>query len=203
MSKLPARMSPRSLPKLCSLLLCLLACVLLAACGSSKKPINDENNTGANGVNSTPITLGTLEYQVTLSRTLNPYDAEDGNYMAGIPMAELNPPAGQEWLGVFLLVTNHSKHSATPSATISLADTQGNTYTPVALPSTNEFAYRPQQIPPSGQLPPQDSVAAAGPTQASLLLFRIPVSSFDNRPLVLSINAGASQKDQGKVTLDV
>lgn len=202
MGKLPARMS-RSLPKLCSPLLCVLACLALAACGSSKTPVLDENNTGANGVNSTPITIGPLEYQVAISRTLNPFDIEDASYLAGIPAADRNPPVGQTWLGVFLNVNNKGKQSATPASAISLADTQGNTYTPVQLPDVNQFAYKPAAIPPGGSIPFQDSVAASGPTQAALLLFKIPITSFDNRPLVLTIADPGDQATKGKVTLDV
>jgi hypothetical protein len=202
MGKLPARMS-RSLPKLCSPLVCALVCLLLAACGSSKTPVRDENNTGANGINSTPITLGSLEYQVAISRTLNPSDVEDASYLAGIPAAQRNPPVGQTWLGVFLNVNNNSKQSATPATVISLADTQGNTYTPVQLPDLNQFAYRPLAIPPGASIPFQDSVASSGPTEAALLLFKIPISSFDNRPLVLTIADPSDQATKGKVTLDV
>jgi hypothetical protein len=202
MGKLPARMTPRSLPKLVTLLLA-LACLLLAACGSSKTPVADENNTGANGVNSTPITLGALEYQVAISRSLNPFDSEDISYLQGIPQKQLNPPPGQTWLAVFLLVKNNSKRSATPATAISLADTQGNTYTPLALPAGNPFGYRPELIPPGGGIPFQDSVAANGPTQASLLLFKIPVTSLDNRPLVLTITDPENLAEKGKVTIDV
>jgi len=195
-------MSPRPL-KLSSLLLCAAACLLLAACGSSKTPVHDENNTGANGVNSTAMTLGPLEYQVAISRSLNPYDSEDISYLAGLPAARLAPPTGHFWLGVFLLVTNPSHHTATPSSQISLSDTQGNIYRPIPLPNGNFFAYRPQPIPPAGQIPPVDSVASFGPTEASLLLFQIPVSAYDNRPLVMTIVDPADPAETGKVTLDL
>jgi hypothetical protein len=202
MGKLPARMS-RSLPKLSLLLLCALACLALGACGKSKTPLTDENNTGANGVNSTPITIGQLEYQVAVSRALNPYDTEDMGYLQGLPGTEQQPPTGQFWLGVFLRVANNGKHSQTPASVISLADTQGHTYTPVQLPALNNFAYRPVAIPSGGQIPFVDSIAADGPTQASLLLFKIPVSSYDNRPLVLTINDPTDLTVKGKVTLDL
>jgi hypothetical protein len=173
--------------KVSTLLIGLAVAGLLAACGSSHKPLLDENNTGAGGVNS----------------ALNPYDAEDQSYLEGVPAAEHQPPPGEIWFAVFLLVENNGSHAATAASSFTLSDTQGHAYHPRALPSVNPFAYRPLSVAPGAQIPAVGSVGADGPTQAALLLFEIPSSAYDNRPLILRIADPLNSAIAGTVTLDV
>jgi hypothetical protein len=189
--------------KVSTLLIGLAVAGLLAACGSSHKPLLDENNTGAGGVNSAYITLNRLQYQVEVSRALNPYDAEDQSYLEGVPAAEHQPPPGEIWFAVFLLVENNGSHAATAASSFTLSDTQGHAYHPRALPSVNPFAYRPLSVAPGAQIPAVGSVGADGPTQAALLLFEIPSSAYDNRPLILRIADPLNSAIAGTVTLDV
>ena len=74
---------------------------------------------------------------------------------------------------------------------------------PVALPTTNLYAYRPLTVPAGGQIPIKDSTAYYSPTQAALLLFRIPVTEFDNRPLTLTLTDPTDPSKTATVTLDV
>lgn len=202
MSKLPARMTVRRRPVL-ACLLTLLAALALSACGSSHTQLNHEDNTGAGGVNSDYISLGGLKYQVQISRTLNPYKVEDAAYLAGIPPRLAQLPPGQEWFGVFMLVLNPG-HLPEPAASdFTLSDTRGNMYKPVALPTTNQYAYRPVTIAAGQQIPIVDSPAYYSPTQAALLLFQIPTSEFDNRPLTLTLTDPTDPTKTATVTLDV
>ena len=42
-------------------------------------------------------------------------------------------------------------------------------------------------MPAKGRLPELDTIAAVGPTQGALLLYKIQIVSLDNRPLELKI----------------
>jgi len=202
MSKLPARMTVRRRPVLASLLV-LLAALALSACGSSHTQLNHEDNTGAGGVNSEYITLGGLKYQVQISRVLNPYSVEDSGYLAGIPPRLAQLPPGQDWFGVFLLVLNPS-HVAQPSVSdFVLSDTQNNKFRPVPLPTTNVYAYHAVTVAPGQQIPEINSTAYYSQTQAALLLFKIPVGEFDNRPLTLTLTDPTDPTQTATVTLDV
>lgn len=206
MSKLPARM-PRRLPsKLLSLPVAAIAVLALSACGSSHTPVTHEDNTGAGGINSAYLSIGPLKYQIEISRQLNPYSVEDKDYLEGIPTATQQLPAGFLWFGVFVLVLNDTKGAqqpASPAQTFTLTDTQGDVYRPVALPAVNPYAYTDAQVQPGAQIPTVDSTAYFGPTQAALVLYKLPVSIYDNRPLTLQIVDPNNPQHVGTVTLDV
>ena len=174
-----------SLRKPFALALALFAAVALAACGNANKVITEGDNTGAGGVNAAYLKLGNLRYQVTLSRALNP--SQDPEYLVGLPPRAAPLAPGQLWFAVFLLVQNTTKQAGIAASRFYLTDTQGNVYRPLQLTAANPYAYRPQLIAPNNQLPPQGTVAAQGPTASTLLLFRLPTSVYDNRPLVLHI----------------
>ena len=59
-----------------------------------------------------------------ISRLLNPYTIEDAGYLAGLPAGEIHPPAGYEWLGVFLLALNPTDHPLPSASSFQLSDTQ-------------------------------------------------------------------------------
>jgi hypothetical protein len=86
---------------------------------------------------------------------------------------------------------------------MTISDTQGNVYTPVELETGNEFAYRAGMIPPQGRIPELDSIAAAGPIQGALLLFKIHTVSLDNRPLKLKIINPENPSQSASAELDV
>jgi len=194
-------MTARRRPALASLV-AVLAMLALSACGASHKPLTHEDNTGAGGVNSDYITLDNLKYQVQVSRQLNPYSTEDGDYLSGIPAGGLYPPAGQLWFGVFLLVLNPTKHPEPAVSSFSLSDTQNDVYKPVALPAGNPYAYRPLTLAGGQQIPQVDSTAYYDDTQASLLLFKINQSAYANRPLTLTLVDPENPAKTGTVTLD-
>jgi hypothetical protein len=71
------------------------------------------------------------------------------------------------------------------------------------VPGPNPFAYHATVIPAHDQLPMKGSAADLGPTNGLVLLFKVPLTSFDNRPLVLHIVDPASATSQATVELDV
>ena len=68
-----------------------------------------------------------------------------------------------------------------------MTDTAGDVFRPTPVTGTNPFAYHSVMVAPYDQLPLVGSLAADGPTSGAALLFKVPLASFDNRPLVLHI----------------
>jgi hypothetical protein len=189
--------------KLPLLALALLASVALAACGDSHSKVTTGTYAGESGKNAPYLDVGPLSYEVQLSRELNPYDAEDAQYLQGLTPEQRKLEAGQEWFGVFIQVYNNGSH-AEPSATdFTITDTQENVYTPISLGAVNPFAYRPETIARNSRLPALDTTAANGPTQGALLLFKIQVVSLDNRPLTLKIVDPTDAAETASAELDV
>ena len=58
-------------------------------------------------------------------------------------------------------------------------------------------------FPGKSQLPLPDSIAAVGPTQGALLLYKIPIVSLDNRPLELKIVDPLNAAQTASAELDV
>jgi len=150
------------------------------------------------------LAAGPVTYQVQISRELNPNDIEDRSYFEGLPAG--TKPAGpdEEWFGVWLQVKNESKQPARTASSFQVVDTQGKTYTPVPLAVTNPFAYQPETLQPAGFEPAANSAAREGPTQGSLLLFKIKTSVYQNRPLKLQIlSPTVPERVQDTVRLDL
>ena len=148
-----------------------------------------------------PVEVGGLDYTVFITRELNPRDVEDRDY---IP--ETDPGTGFSFFGVFIQVCNSDNGpTRTPVNDFKIVDTQGNTYSPTPLPDTAVFAYRPVPLAAKQCSPAPGSAAANGPTGGSLLLFKLPVSAIENRPMDLEIAppaTGESPKRQ-RIELDI
>ena len=191
------------LRKLSLALPALLAVLALSACGDSHTRVTTGTYAGESGANAPYLNVGPLIYEVQLSRELNPYDTEDANYLQGLSEAERHLEAGQEWFGVFIQVYNNSSSPQPAASALTVSDTAGNTYTPLTLVQTNQFAYRGGQVPAKEQLPQPGSVAAAGPTQGALLLYKIKIASLDNRPLTIKIVDPTDPTQTASAELDV
>lgn len=189
-------MRARRLPTaVCALTLALGA----AACGGNTEGphVADANNNGVY------VQAGQITYQLEISRQLNPYSTEDSQYLAGLPRGTVNPGATQEWYGVFLWAKNQTSHVAKTASNFVIVDTQGTRYYPIQLDQhTNPFAWRPTLLAPNQIQPGPDTIASYGPTQGQLLLFKIGVSAYANRPLTLFILGDNGQK-QAAISLDL
>ena len=162
------------------------AALALGACGSSH--ITSDASANNNGVY---ISLNGLDYQLQVSRELNPFSPEDHGYLTGL--AATPPTAQQIWYGVFLRALNASHQSRTTAASFDIRDTQGNVYYPTPLnPATNEYVWTAQTLQPLGTEPAPDTTASFGPTQGGLVLFKLNNSVYANRPLTLDIHSGSS-----------
>lgn len=170
--------------------------LVLGACGSGKHPYDAtaENN-------GYYIKLGTISYQLQVSRELNRFSTEDHQYLAGVTQPAPKPT--QIWYGVFLYAINDSKKTAQAADNFWITDTENNIYKPVPLnPTFNGYAWTGATLPAHGTEPIPNSTAAFGPTQGGLVLFKLPTAVYNNRPLTLHIQA-PGVPNQGTISLDL
>jgi hypothetical protein len=140
-----------------------------------------------------PVEVGELSINVTFSRYLNPNDNEDSAYLVGQPP----PTDGYSFFGVFLEIQNDSEKPQTvPSMTVT--DAEGTSFS--AYPSDSLYALRfGAKVEPEEQLPKLDTTAQQGPIEGALLIFNLPESVNENRPLTLHIEG----PEKAEVTLDL
>jgi hypothetical protein len=179
-----------------TLLLAAVAAIAIGACGEkTERQLHAETE----GVY---VDVGELKYQVQISRLLAPADPEDRGYLVDLPAGE-SLGADDEWFAVFMRVENGSEEPQRVADQYEIVDTQENRYKPIQMGPKNVFAYRPGVLEPHHSLPFEDSPAGQNSIQGALLLFKIPVANFENRPLELRIAAPQTTKDVGTVDLDV
>ena len=167
----------------------------LTACGNKKSRITHAETEGIY------VDLGSLKYQVQISRPLNPNDIEDREYLRGVSDT-LGPQ--DEWFAVFVRVQNESNRFQRPATQYDITDTLNNTFNPVNVDTkANSFAYNPTGIPGKGLLPNPDSLPAQTSINGEMLLFKIPRTNLDNRPLILQIHDPQNFQTVDTVTLDV
>jgi len=168
----------------------------LSACGNKEDRVTEGKTEGAY------IDVGPLKYQVQISRQLNPVSTEDRAYLKGVSAANLQLKPDETFFAVFVRVENESGHAAPTARDFTIEDTQHNVFRPLPVGGVNALAYQPQVLQNDHILPDPDSIAAFGPTQGALLLFKLPNASLDNRPLELIVQAPTAA-ERGTITLDV
>lgn len=157
-----------------SLLAALALAFALGACGSESH--------SKDVVEGQPVTLGELKYNVIFSRFLNPNDNEDSAYLVGQPAT----PPGSAYFGVFLEVQNESDEPQTLADSFTITDADHETFE--ALESESLYALPfGGEVESQEQIPILDSTPQQGPIEGSLILFELPASASENRPLVMSI----------------
>jgi hypothetical protein len=168
----------------------------LTACGSTGQGTKEPAREGLS------LGLAGIDYNVFITRELNPQIPPDSAYYKG-PLAG----KGQALYGVFLQACNNGKRPLPTASHFTVVDNQGNEFHPTALPQDDDFAYQPTRLDPHECEPEAGSVAQLGPTAGSMLLFRLPISNTDNRPLELEIKAPATianpKPDKLTFTLDI
>jgi hypothetical protein len=184
-------------------ILALLAVLALGACGDSHTKVTTGTYAGESGKNAPYLNVGPLVYEVQLSRELNPANIEDAAYLKGLTPAESHLAPGQEWFAVFLQVYNHTSAPLLAAKSLTVTDTQNNSYSPVVPDAINEFVYRGGLVPAKGELPLPESVASSGATGGAVLLYKIQVVSLDNRPLEFKIVDPTDASQTASAELDV
>ena len=182
----------------------LLAVAALAAggCGGGTSSVASETGSEVAATDEgTYLEVGGLKYQVEISRQLNPTDAEDRDYLIGLPSGDTAGP-GDLWFAVFMRVENDGDKPEPATADYTITDTQNHTFRPVQLSNANAFAYRPLTLQPGSLVPVPNSAAAEGPIQGALVLFKLNSDDLQNRPLVLHIGQGGAGQS-ASVELDL
>lgn len=178
-------------------LLAALACVAVAAsgCGNKEAVVTEAKTEGIY------LDVGPLDYQVQLSRVINPAIVPDKDYFIGLPEAETELGSTDTWFAVFIRVQNQTDRAEQSAEDFEIVDTQEKVYRPVAFQAgANPIAYVAKTVQPKEQIPAEDSLAADGPTQGAMLLFRLPFPTLANRPLEFKIKSAQSE---AVVDLDV
>lgn len=192
------------MPRKLLIVLSALAALSLSACSDdSHTRVTTGTYAGESGQNAPYLNVGPLIYEVQLSRELNPYDPEDASYLKGLTPAQRRLGPGEEWFAVFLQVYNEGSAPHPAATELTISDTQENVYRPIVPNRENEFAYRGGLLYPKARIPALNTVAANGPTQGALLLFKIKVVSLDNRPLELKIVDPLDPSQTAQAELDV
>ncbi len=169
----------------------------ISACGAG------EHARSADNLGPGYVEVSQLNYQVQISRQLNPWSNEDSGYLQGFTKSQLALATTDEWFGVSLQVYNWTGSAHTPTGDFFITDTLGGRYLPLSNPTPNPYSYVPSSIPAWGQLPSIDSNAYASWTQGELLIFKIPYASLVNRPFVLHIADPTDASKQSTIELDV
>jgi hypothetical protein len=183
------RLLSRSSAALLALVLTLFS--LAAGCGE-----DEPKTVGAEGEF---IQVGDTDYQVQLTRLLNPQQRPDDTYLRG----QAPPPAAETYLGVFLRIENEGDSPYKPPRDLKVVDTQGNEYLPLDTTQSGFGLDFGEAIPPDGVAPAPGSPAAFGPTSGALLLFRVKdETATDNLPLELQVPV-EGQEEPSTITLDV
>jgi hypothetical protein len=181
----------------------LLAVLALSACGDSHTRVTTGTYAGESGANAPYLNVGPLVYEVQLSRELNPANSEDASYLQGLTPEQRKLEPGQEWFAVFMQVYNNTNQQHPAATSMTITDTQENSYTPIAPGEVNQFAYRAGMVPPKNQIPLPGTVADDDPAEGLVLLYKIQIVSLDNRPLELKILDPENPSESASAELDV
>ena len=159
----------------------------VSACGYSSK--------SKDVVEGQPVDLGQLKYNVVFSRFLNPSDSEDSAYLVGQPQS----PPGIAYFGVFVEVHNEGDTPQALPSSLKISNAERRSF--AAVPSESLYALPlGGEVEPEEQVPVLDSTAQQGSIEGSLVLFLLPASASDARPLVLEI---PGSEGPAKITLDL
>lgn len=180
-----------------------LAAIGLSACGNADMRQTSGTYAGENGAAAPYLNVGNLVYQVQISRSLNPWEAEDSAYLVGLPSDGKELQRGEMWLGVFMQVFNETKAPQQAASEVTISDAEGHVYHPIEPKHGNIFAYRPGIVPAKGEIPAPDTAASYNATGGALLIYKIKLESLENRPLTIHIFDPEDPAEKASAELDV
>ncbi|MEI6792424.1 MAG: hypothetical protein WCK97_04225 [Actinomycetes bacterium] len=184
--------------RLLALALLPVAAAAVVGCGSKQATVSVGES------EAIYVTLGGLQYQVQMSRQLNPADAGDSDLLAGIAPADRALGTQDLWFGVWVRAFNSSDSVHMTANDFKIVDTHGEEFMPVPVDASNKLVFREAPVLANGgQYPYPNSVAANLPTTGAILIFKLPHSALDYRPLELELRSTTLPGKKASVTLDV
>jgi hypothetical protein len=160
-----------------ALALCLLGLAAgAAACGEDEPGVDEP------AIEGLALPLEGVDYNVFITRQLNPEIPPDDTYYTGP-----EPPPDETLYGVFIQACNNSSQARETVEDFKVVDNQGNEFEPEESGVGEVIGYEPRELRPEECIPAPGSLAQLGPEAASMLLFRLPISVTENRPLELEI----------------
>ncbi len=176
-----------------------LACAALglSACGNKEATVTHGES------EAIYVTLGDVQYQVQLSRQLDPYSPGDRDLLKGVAPAQRGLAKNEIWFGVWVAAVNGTDSPQTLADEFRIKDTTGKQFKPIALQPDSPFAYRPVDIAADAVYPLPQSASGQSPTTGGFLLFRMPKETLDFRPLELELASSALPGKGSTVRLDV
>jgi hypothetical protein len=173
-----------------------LASLGLTACGERKETITVGES------EAEFVTLGELQYQVQLSRQLNPAAQGDRDLLVGVAPSERGLQPDEIWFGVWLRALNGTEAPQELADEFTIKDTTGTEFEPVDN-AESVFAWRPGLIEGGGVYPALGSASANSPTTGAILLFKMPVATLDFRPLEFEFGSSELPDRISAIRLDV
>jgi hypothetical protein len=150
------------------------------------------------------VDVGALNYQVQGSRQVTPAMVPDNSYLLGLPVGILPASATETWFAVFMRIENHSGKAHPTAREFEIVDTEDRVFKPLELDvKSNPFAYQPQVLQADHRIPRPDSAQDFDSAAGALLLFKLPLDSYQNRPLELRIKSADVAPREATIDLDV
>lgn len=135
------------------------------------------------------VDVAELDYQVQISRQLNPSVVPDRGYLTALSDTVQPLTEDEVWFFVSLRVQNQTDAPARSADEFEIEDTTGQKFLPLEVDAEDSpLHYEAREIAPGEVYPSADSLAGDSPTQGGALLFKIPYSSLGNRPLEFKIS---------------
>lgn len=179
------------------LALAALAVAVTGCAGSDKQAAYHEATT-----EGPYLQAGPLKYQIQLSRELNARTPYDEQILHGLPADQRRLQKGEEFFGIWLRVENPAKGPELTAPNFDITDTLGNSYRPINYPSgQNSMIYQPVTLRAGGLLPTPGTIQSQGGPRGQILVFKIRVSAYQNRPLEFTIDPVTGER--ARVQLDL
>ena len=139
------------------------------------------------------------------SRLLEPGQTPDAAYLKGLPESVAQPKGDEVWFAVFLRIENKTDAPQQTAPDFHIVDTEGDRFSQYGLsPDANPFAYQPVTLAPKEAVPFPDSPQDFNSFSGAEVLFKLPLDSYQNRPLELVIHSGGGDgPEEARISLDV
>jgi hypothetical protein len=178
--------------RVASLMIALLAAGVLAACGDET-----ERRPAVEAREGNEALVGDFSYRVIVFRGLNPETVADQSLIESV-----RTDADHGLYAAFVEVCNRGQEPGAPTARIVLEDAFGEAWEPVRAGVEPSLSYRPRELAPDECIPATGSVAART-FDGAAMVFEVPYSVTQERPLILDIRPTEESGDGARIVLDL